>query len=948
LGCTDTLSASLTSGAVTANFTALQTDCEGNYQLINNSVGADNYVWDIVGLAPSGLERTIFCTTRDTMFVYEFVPGTYRITLTANSDEGCVDSMEQIFTVYPQPVPIFMYQAEGCSTLVNFTNYSINGSTYSWNFGDPSTGVNNVSTSANPSHVFSANGIYPVTLIVTDAGGCSDTLTRNVRVNGTGSLPIANFTSSIESSACVTRVHFTNTSTNAYSYLWLFPDGSSNTQVNPSIAFPLAGTYSIRLIAFSETGCTDTIDQTVVINTNTYGAVAKFAVNDTIQCLQGNKFNFINQSLYYGAGYVGTYQWDFGDGTYNNTNTFVYDKTYSLPGTYMVRLIGISPSGCRDTAYHSVRVLPSADPTFIITIGCGQTAYIEHAVDTNATYVWNFGDGHFATHQLDSFAHTYANPGYYTITCTTYLDNGCTAVYTMGILASDGRIPTANFSYDTACANNIQFVNLAEWGSSFVWDFGDGSPLDSSYAPYHSYASAGVYNVSFTVYNSPTCRHTIVLPVYAPQGMGVRLPSTFMVYDVQPCTNIIQASDSATVDATNISWYLNGLLVGTGSNVNIPTSGPGFYELKMVADNGVCADTTWPAGIEIQEPPVASFATTTNACSNTILVNSTSVHANSFEWNFGDLLSPYNTAYGASASHTFSSNGTYSIRLLAFDIHGCADTAVAPITMTNANSLNLANFSYDNCLCHGDRCQNLVRFSNLTPGSGNTYLWSFGDGSTSSVVSPYKGFPSSGTFQVTLTSVDASGCMSAKTKDVYIDPSVHGPSASFTTDHQVQCENTNSYNFYNTSSHMNSGWNNRYYWYFGDGTFDTTNTFIYNKHYSSPGNYIVTLVAVTSEGCRDTMTMYVQVRALPCTGVLKYVNLQDGSNWNVDPKLGGGEALRIRVVDVLGKEVFSKDIDRLNSKDLNLDIEGLNDGTYMVILQSDKHQYRDQKFVVIH
>jgi hypothetical protein len=60
------------------------------------------------------------------------------------------------------------------------------------------------------------------------------------------------------------------------------------------------------------------------------------------------------------------------------------------------------------------------------------------------------------------------------------------------------------------------------------------------------------------------------------------------------------------------------------------------------------------------------------------------------------------------------------------------------------------------------------------------------------------------------------------------------------------------------------------------------------------------------------------------------------------------EALRIRVVDVLGKEVFSKDIDRLNSKDLNLDIEGLNDGTYMVILQSDKHQYRDQKFVVIH
>jgi hypothetical protein len=35
--------------------------------------------------------------------------------------------------------------------------------------------------------------------------------------------------------------------------------------------------------------------------------------------------------------------------------------------------------------------------------------------------------------------------------------------------------------------------------------------------------------------------------------------------------------------------------------------------------------------------------------------------------------------------------------------------------------------------------------------------------------------------------------------------------------------------------------------------------------------------------CKDIICMYVQVRPLPCAGVLKFVNLQDGSNWHIDP-----------------------------------------------------------------
>jgi hypothetical protein len=164
---------------------------------------------------------------------------------------------------------------------------------------------------------------------------------------------------------------------------------------------------------------------------------------------------------------------------------------------------------------------------------------------------------------------------------------------------------------------------------------------------------------------------------------------------------------------------------------------------------------------------------------------------------------------------------------------------------------------------------------------------------------------------------------------------------------------------------------------------DSNNTFIFNKKYTNAGNYIVTLVAVGAEGCRDTMSMYVQVRSLPCSGALKYVNLQDGSNWNVDPKLGGGEIsnsipiveeaiqyslfpnpnmgnfwiqfkelmrepITITVLDVLGKQVYHKIHSEVGMNLFPLEIDNLSDGTYMLFITSESRQYKEQKFIVIH
>ena len=896
-------------------------------------------------------------------------------TLSVNYDETCIDSNATV----GDPLAVFTTEKVACSSQLNFNNLSINGILSTWDFGDPASGSDNTSNLSNPSHVFSAAGTYAVTLISKDGPGCSDTLTKNVEVAPLGSAPIANFTAQIDSGACITKVHFTNTSSNATHFIWTFPDGSINKQANPSITFPLAGNYAIQLIAISESGCSDTLTQNIVIQSNSTGAVARFTANDTAQCFANHSFNFNNQSLYFGPSFIQTYIWDFGDGTTNTSNTFVYNKQYAAAGVYTVQLIGISPTGCADTAYQTIRVIPSAQANFTVNIGCSKTATLAHFIEPNTTYIWNFGDGKYASHTLDTFNHTFTRPGFYNITLSAYAENACSSTFNLNTYASDGNTPIANFSYDTVCGNNIQFNNLTQFGSGYLWNFGDGSPVVSEFAPYHSFPTAGTYTVTLTTNKSATCSHTISLPVSAPQGWNIKLPRAKLAYYVHPCTNEISAVDSFSLESVNFKWYLNKVFIDTGSQITVPTGGPGNYEIMLVADNFFCSDTAI-AGIKIQEAPEALFEISNDACSNTIIVNNLSKNANTYMWDFGDVSATHNVKTGPSASHTYANNGTYTIRLIAFNLTGCSDTISLPVTLTKATALNKANFTYTYGLCNCE-CDNYIRFKNLTPGT-NTYLWTFGDGSSSVLPDFVKGFPTPGNFKVTLTAVDSVGCMSTQTQTIEIDPAVSGPSASFNTDHQVQCIDKNSFNFYNTSIHMGQGWIKKYYWYFGDGTMDSTNSFISNKKYASAGNYIVTLVAVNAQDCRDTMSMFVQVRPLPCAGVLKFVNLQDGSNWNIDPKLNDAgmvnaisstdanqwysmhpnpnngsfsiqfkerilEPITITVVDVLGKQVYQKTHEQMGSNLLQVGTDNLQDGTYLLLISSEKQQYNKQKFVVI-
>jgi gliding motility-associated-like protein len=109
--------------------------------------------------------------------------GTYNVTLTVTSNNGCENSITvpNIVTVYPGPIAEFQPDPAQASILqpeFNFTNLTTGGLSYQWTFGDGSAS----SSQFEPFHAYADTGTYMVTLYVVNSYGCRDTVQHPVRV----------------------------------------------------------------------------------------------------------------------------------------------------------------------------------------------------------------------------------------------------------------------------------------------------------------------------------------------------------------------------------------------------------------------------------------------------------------------------------------------------------------------------------------------------------------------------------------------------------------------------------------------------------------------------------------------------------------------------------------------------------------------------------------------
>ncbi|MDX2138338.1 MAG: PKD domain-containing protein [Chloroflexota bacterium] len=259
-------------------------------------------------------------------------PGTYDVILTASNAGGNSTATLQVTVTIAPPVAAFVGSpTSGLAPLtVNFTDQSTGSPTsWLWAFGD---GV--FDFAQNPAHTYNTPGTYTVTLLVANAGG-DDTEIKTAYITVNAPPPVAGFSAVPTTGIAPLTVNFSNSSTNASSYLWNFGDGNTSTATSPSHTYNTPGTYTVTLTATGAGGVdTEQIGITVTASAPTAAFDATPLLGNAPLTVQ-----FVDQS----SGIPTGWTWDFGDGGTSTQQNPQY--TFFTPGVYVTTLTATNSGG---------------------------------------------------------------------------------------------------------------------------------------------------------------------------------------------------------------------------------------------------------------------------------------------------------------------------------------------------------------------------------------------------------------------------------------------------------------------------------------------------------------------------------------------------------------------------------------------------------------------------
>lgn len=826
-----------TKAQVTADFTA--TPLSGCAPLVvsftDKSTGTPNYwKWDLGNGTISFLQNPS---------VTYFNPGQYNVKLVVRNAANNADSIVKIqyITVYATPTVAFTATpTTGCFPLpVIFTDQSTAGNgtitSWQWDFGDGAS-----STLQNPSHTYSAAGNYNVTLRLTNSFGCIKVLSKAQYIKISTGVH-ADFSNSLPSS-CTAPVNiiFQNlsTGTGTLSYQWLFGDGGTSTLANPSHTYVAAGNYTVKLITTNSTGCTDTIIKNNLINIGVINAAFTTAASVCVNA----PLVITNTSTPAPVGVI----WDFGDATSSTIINPV--KTYSLSGTYQIRLIA-DFGGCFDTAYQTVTVFskPIAGFTNTNPSSCKAphtVSFINNSFGA-ISYNWNFGDGNTAT--TTNPTHTYTSTGVFDVTLIVTNRDGCSdTLFMPGLVKIQPPVVTINNLPISRCAPLIwtfsSTVTSVDPVISYEWDFGDGS-TSTLPNPTHTFA-AGTYNIQLVITTAGGCTDT----ARATPGIiaSIKPVPNFIATPRDVCAHMpVTFTDLTTGAVTNWLWSFGDGSTSTDQNPIHAYEDTGYFDVTLFVCNAGCCDSIKFKDYIHINPPIAIFQVDFSCTSRMFRTfTDLSIGADEWNWDFGDGA----TSTLQHPTHNYSGTGTYVITLVVKNhTTGCEYTKIQSITIIDEK----ANFvASDTIICKN----NPVTFTTLgnTPANILAYDWLFGDGGTSATNNPTHIYTQAGKYTVQLIITDIFGCKDTLTKLLHIQ--VDGPTASFNPGTTGACQLSTivfTDNSVTDGVHPITTW----IWSYGDGIIDTLTAPPFQHAYAGPGNYSVFLKVIDSKSCVDSFAI---------------------------------------------------------------------------------------------
>lgn len=635
-----------------------------------NASGGALYKWDFGNGNTSSLKNP------GAIFKDE---GSYTITLTV-IDSNKTSSISHSIEVYSKPsVDFDLSIQKGCVPLsVTFNAKAAvgNGSItdYFWDFGD---GMTQPGSDSNAVHIYTNAAKEAVSLTVTDNHGCQSTILKKDIIEVLPEL-VSSFSVEKPVICKITDpANFINNSTGprTLSYNWDFGDSTTSTVTQPSHVFAAAGLYNVSLTVISSTGCTVTKTMGTPLN------VATFKSNITIpdQVCQGNAAQFDNKSL----PAPDKCSWEFSDGfTFYTAGNDSVVRSFPTTNPYSVKVTNTFGS-CKDVVTKAIPIRKSPQLSgFItdITSPCGSPVLVNFR-DTTATAVkWEWTSSAYSslysTEQAASSTFLYDDTYYVTLKVTDAA--GCISSVSKSLNIFKPKVIVNSkedyYGNGTVSCGPIT-VHLSTTSSepikTYSWDLGDGDSSTEA-TPTHLYDKAGNYYVHLTYTTLNGC--TGEADLYYPIAIRDRVKADFTTSNTNVCGNTTVTFNNQTTieDYYSYEWDFGdgttGLTYSSVSPFQVDHNyqDSGHYTIRLIATNGICADTMVKEDFVKVFPPFPNINGYTNTCEGTrgeVTIANGSKEVENGTWNFGDGTTALYTN-DAQLKHTYTKTGSYKLVLI--------------------------------------------------------------------------------------------------------------------------------------------------------------------------------------------------------------------------------------------------------------------------------------------
>jgi gliding motility-associated-like protein len=504
--CTVTLNAQVVPTSVHAGFTFSPACANVPIQFTDTTSvvngTANGWQWDFGDGQTSTSQHPVHTFTSS---------GNFNVQLITSSSEGCSDTIVQTLGIYPLPTVQFALSNECINETVQFDNQSSDPLplVYSWSFGDGSP----LSAAEDPSHIYTTDGQYTVTLTAENGNGCVDSLQQTMTI-----WPLPAIDAGADVQVCP-NTPVTLSGSGGTSYVW-------DNNVTDGVAFTPTATATYTVTGTDINGCQNTDDLLL-----TFFAPPVVDAGPDVEVCTGTAV------VFQGSG-AASYSWTGG----------ITDGQSFVPaiGTYTFTVTGTDANGCEDTDYADLIVNPNpvvdAGPDQTICFGASTVL----AGSGAATCAWDNGgiDGQ-----------PFSPPATNTYTVTGTSSDGCTGT-DQAVVAVE---PPANVVFSAPVTNGCEplTVNLTNNstgtpGVSCYWDFGDGYSASGCGSVQHQYTEPGCYDVELIVTTALGCVWNTVLSDYIcvyPNPVASFVPVPGTITELDPVATMSNSSTGAVTYA---------------------------------------------------------------------------------------------------------------------------------------------------------------------------------------------------------------------------------------------------------------------------------------------------------------------------------------------------------------------------------------------------------------